>query len=83
MARQKIVPHLWFDDAAEEAARLYAGLVPASGIGTIRRYGKAGADVHGKPEGKVMTVDFALGGTRMVGLNGGPHFRRMRPFPTS
>jgi predicted 3-demethylubiquinone-9 3-methyltransferase (glyoxalase superfamily) len=74
MEGQKIVPHLWFDDAAEEAARLYAGLIPGSAVGEIRRFGKASAGVHGQPEGKVMTVEFTLGGTRMVALNGGPHF---------
>jgi predicted 3-demethylubiquinone-9 3-methyltransferase (glyoxalase superfamily) len=36
MADQRIVPHLWFDDAAEEAARLYAGLIPGSEVGEIR-----------------------------------------------
>jgi predicted 3-demethylubiquinone-9 3-methyltransferase (glyoxalase superfamily) len=39
------------------------------------RYGKAGFEIHGQPEGRAMNVDFALGGTKMVALNGGPHFR--------
>lgn len=72
---QKIIPHLWFDGAAEEAARLYTSLIPGSRIGTITRYGKAGFEQHGRPEGTVMTVEFDLGGYRLVGLNGGPHFR--------
>lgn len=49
MAGQKIIPHLWFDGAAEEAARLYTSLVPSSAIGAVSRYGKAGFEVHGQP----------------------------------
>jgi len=76
MARgQKIVPHLWFDGAAEAAAELYTGLIPGSATTEISRFGKAGFDIHGQPEGRVMTVDFQLGGQKMVALNGGPHFR--------
>lgn len=75
MASAKIVPHLWFDGAAEEAAALYTAQVPGSGIGTISRYGKAGFEVHGQPEGKAMSVEFRLGGQPMLALNGGPMFR--------
>lgn len=72
---QRIVPHLWFDGAAEEAAATYVSLIPGSSIGAVTRYGKAGFGTHGQPEGRAMSVDFALGGTRMVGINGGPVFR--------
>jgi len=72
---QKIVPHLWFDSQAEDAARLYTALIPGSQIGRITRYGKAGFEHHGQLEGTAMTVEFELGGYRLVGLNGGPHFR--------
>ena len=72
---QKITPNLWFDSDAEAAARLYASLIPGSRIGPITRYGKAGFEIHGRPEGSVMTVDFELGGVRFIALNGGPHFR--------
>jgi predicted 3-demethylubiquinone-9 3-methyltransferase (glyoxalase superfamily) len=71
----KILPHLWFDGAAEEAAALYTTLVPGSGIGTVTRYGKAGFEHHGQPEGQAMSVEFRLGGQKMLALNGGPHFR--------
>jgi predicted 3-demethylubiquinone-9 3-methyltransferase (glyoxalase superfamily) len=30
---QKIIPHLWFDHEAEEAARFYASLFPDATIG--------------------------------------------------
>jgi predicted 3-demethylubiquinone-9 3-methyltransferase (glyoxalase superfamily) len=72
---QKIVPHLWFDGAAEEAVERYVSLIPGSSRGEVMRYGKAGFEIHGQPEGRAMNVDFALGGTKMVALNGGPNFR--------
>lgn len=73
-AQQKIIPHLWFDDQAEEAANFYTSLFDNSNIGTTTRYGKEGYEIHGQPEGKVMTVEFELAGHKFVGLNGGPHF---------
>ena len=79
---QKIVPHLWFVGAAEEAVERYVSLIPGSSLGEVMRYGKAGFEIHGQPEGRAMNVDFALGGTKMVALNGGISGRR-RPSPTS
>ena len=75
MTRQKIIPHLWFDGAAEDAAELYTSLLPGSAIGTVSRYGKAGFEVHGQPEGTAMNVEFHIGGQPMLALNGGPRFR--------
>ena len=72
---QKIVPHIWFDDTAEDAARLYTGLLPGSNVGKTSRYGQAGCDQHGQPEGKVMAVEILLDGYMLVTINGGPHFR--------
>lgn len=70
-----IVPCLWFDTQAEEAARFYTGIFPNSRINAVTRYGEAGKEVHGKASGSVMTVDFELNGTRFTALNGGPHFK--------
>lgn len=72
---QKITPCLWFDDQAEEAARVYTSIFPNSRIGDISRYGKEGHEIHGKPEGSVLTVEFELDGHRFTALNGGPLFR--------
>ena len=72
---QKIIPHLWFDGQAEDAARLYTPLIAGSRVGRVTRYGKAGFEQHGQREGTAMTAEFDLGGYRMVGLNAGPHFR--------
>lgn len=71
----KIAPCLWFDSQAEEAARFYVGLFPDSRILKIARFGKAGFEHHGKPEGSVMTVQFQLAGQEFTALNGGPHFK--------
>jgi predicted 3-demethylubiquinone-9 3-methyltransferase (glyoxalase superfamily) len=72
---QKITPCLWFDNQAEEAAKFYVSLFPNSAIGAVTRYGKEGFEVHGRPEGSVMTVNFSLEGQEFTALNGGPHFK--------
>ena len=71
---QKIIPHLWYDDRAEEAASFYASIFNNSKIGTVTRYGEAGAKVAGRPKGSVLTVTFELEGQRFIALNGGPLF---------
>jgi predicted 3-demethylubiquinone-9 3-methyltransferase (glyoxalase superfamily) len=72
---QKITPCLWFDSQAEEAAKFYVSLFPNSAVGAITRYGKEGFEVHGRPEGSAMTVNFSLEGQEFTALNGGPHFK--------
>jgi predicted 3-demethylubiquinone-9 3-methyltransferase (glyoxalase superfamily) len=75
MARiDKITPCLWFDNQAEEAARYYTGIFKNSKIGKISRYGEAGKEIHGRPPGSVMTVEFELEGQKFTALNGGPVF---------
>lgn len=70
-----IVPCLWFDDNAEEAAELYTSIFADSRIGRISRYGKEGHEIHGRPEGSVMVVEFEIEGRQFTALNGGPAFR--------
>jgi predicted 3-demethylubiquinone-9 3-methyltransferase (glyoxalase superfamily) len=70
-----IVPCLWFDTQAEDAARFYTGIFKNSKIGTITRYSEAGREVHGRAAGTVMTVEFDLNGQKFTALNGGPHFK--------
>lgn len=72
---QKLTPNLWFDSQAEEAAEFYVALFPDSEIISVSRYGEAGFEIHGRPVGSAMTVDFRLAGMRFVGLNGGPIFQ--------
>lgn len=71
---QKITPHLWFDDQAEEAAHFYTSVFDNSSVNTITRYPDAGRETHGKDAGTVMTVEFELDGHAFTALNGGPHF---------
>ena len=41
----------------------------------ISRYGEEGFEIHGRPEGSVMTVEFEIEGQSFTALNGGPHFK--------
>ena len=72
---QKITPCLWFDNQGEEAAKFYVSLFENSAMGAVTRYGKEGVEVHGRPEGSVLTVSFRLEGQEFTALNGGPHFK--------
>jgi predicted 3-demethylubiquinone-9 3-methyltransferase (glyoxalase superfamily) len=74
-AVKPIIPCLWFDTQAEEAARYYTGIFKNSKIGKISRYTEAGRDVHGQKAGTVMTVEFELNGQPFTALNGGPIFK--------
>jgi predicted 3-demethylubiquinone-9 3-methyltransferase (glyoxalase superfamily) len=68
---QKIVPFLWFDTQAEEAAKFYVSLFKNSKIGAVSRYGEAGPG----PKGTAMSVSFQLNGQDFYALNGGPLFK--------
>ena len=67
---QKIIPFLWFDGKAEEAASFYASIFKNSKVGRVRRYGEAGPG----PKGSAMSVEFELEGQPFIALNGGPQF---------
>jgi predicted 3-demethylubiquinone-9 3-methyltransferase (glyoxalase superfamily) len=72
---QKITPCLWFDSNAEEAVNFYTSIFKHSKIRKISRYGKEGYEIHGKPEGTVLTMEFELDGQTFTALNGGPIFK--------
>lgn len=72
---QKITPHLWFDNNAEEATKFYTSIFKNSKIIDITYYGKSAAEVSGKPKGTIMTVMFVLEGQQFMALNGGPIFK--------
>jgi len=59
---------LWFDGAAEEAARFYTATFPDSRIDAITR---APGDYPAGQVGDVLTVEFTVCGTPFLGLNGG------------
>src|SRR4051794_18793111 len=68
---QKIVPNLWFDTEAEEAANFYLSIFENSRILNVTHYTEAGP----REAGMVMTVEWELDGKRFVGINGGPEFK--------
>jgi predicted 3-demethylubiquinone-9 3-methyltransferase (glyoxalase superfamily) len=68
---QKIVPNLWFDTEAEEAARFYISVFKTGSILNVSHYPENSPG----EAGTVMTVEFELNGQRFVGINGGPHFK--------
>lgn len=72
---KKIVPCLWFDHEAEEAAKYYTSIFKNSKIVKTTYYGEAGQDVHGQKPGTVLTVAFELDGQPFTALNGGPVFK--------
>lgn len=72
---QKLIPCLWFDSQAEEAAKFYVSIFKNSKLGPITHYGDAGAKASERPKGSVMTVTFELDGQEFVALNGGPLFK--------
>ena len=72
---QKITSNLWFDNQAEDAAKFYTSIFKNSRIGKISRYGKEGYEIHQRPEGSVMAVQFYLEEQEFMALNGGPAFQ--------
>ncbi|WP_228893387.1 VOC family protein [Pseudoduganella aquatica] len=72
---QQIVPCLWFDSQAEDAANFYIGIFDNSKITQITHYTEAGKDIHGRQPGSVLTVSFSLNGTEFTAMNGGPMFK--------
>jgi predicted 3-demethylubiquinone-9 3-methyltransferase (glyoxalase superfamily) len=69
--QQKIVPNLWFDTEAEEAAHFYTAVFKNGRIVNVAHYTEAGP----REAGMVMTVEFELDGQRFVGINGSPEFK--------
>ena len=65
---------LWFDDQAEEAARLYTTVLRDGSLGRVTRYDEVSAGPSGKQPGSVMTVEFEAEGQSFMALNGGPLF---------
>ena len=66
-----IVPCLWFNKNAEEAAKFFAMTFPDSRVTAVH---KSPSDYHNGKAGDVLTVEFTVLGQPFVGLNGGPEF---------
>jgi len=65
---QKIVPHLWFDKEAKEAAAFYASLLPNSKVTNTTM-------LHGTPSGDVDIVSFQIMGCSFQAISAGPLFK--------
>jgi predicted 3-demethylubiquinone-9 3-methyltransferase (glyoxalase superfamily) len=68
---QKIVPFLWYDTQAEEAARFYTSIFKNSKIHGVSHYGEGGP----MPAGTVMVVSFEINGQKFNAMNAGPVFK--------
>ncbi|OJU14991.1 MAG: hypothetical protein BGN88_01080 [Clostridiales bacterium 43-6] len=64
---QKIIPHLWFDKDAREAALFYCGLFENSGI-------LHSAVLENTPSGDAEALTFMLDGFQIMALSAGPYF---------
>ncbi len=75
---QKIVPNLWFDGNAKEAADYYVSVFPDGKILSVINYPSSAedglADFQLDMADKVLTVEFEIMGMRFVGINAGPEF---------
>jgi predicted 3-demethylubiquinone-9 3-methyltransferase (glyoxalase superfamily) len=65
--KQTIVPHLWFDKEAEEAAEFYTSIFKDSRITSV-------TTIHDTPSGTVDTVSFELLGQEFMAISAGPLF---------
>src|SRR5205807_8907374 len=65
----KIIPHLWYSEKAEEAARFYASLIPNSRVDSVIALP---ADTPSGPEGSVQVIEFTLAGQPFMAINAGP-----------
>lgn len=70
---QKMVPHLWFDKEAKEAAAFYTSVfgpspMGSSNVGTI-------SSLSGTPSGDTDIVPFTLWGFDFLSVSAGPYFK--------
>lgn len=76
---QKIVPSLWFDHNAKEAADFYISIFADSKINATSYYPKTEeqglADFQKDLAGKVLTVDFELSGYNFLAINADATFK--------
>lgn len=64
---QKIIPHLWFDNQAKEAASFYSSVFPNSQVTHVMT-------LHDTPSGDTDVVSFDLMGYSFQAISGGPLF---------
>ncbi len=65
---QKIIPHLWFDKEAKEAAEFYAGAFPNSKVTNV-------STIKNTPSGDCDIVSFEVMGYSFMAISAGPYFK--------
>lgn len=65
---QKIVPHLWYDREAKEAAQFYCSVLPDSRVDHV-------TTIHDTPSGDCDVVSFTLCGQPFQAISAGPLFK--------
>jgi predicted 3-demethylubiquinone-9 3-methyltransferase (glyoxalase superfamily) len=65
---QKIVPHLWYDKEAKEAAMFYVSLFEQSKLGNVKV-------IKNTPSGDSEIVSFELAGQQFMAISAGPYFK--------
>lgn len=65
---QKIIPHLWYDKEAKEAAQFYVSLFENSKIANV-------ISLENTPSGDSEIVSFELAGQRFEAISAGPYFK--------
>lgn len=65
---QKIVPHLWYDKEAKEAALFYISLFDRSNLSNV-------TVIENTPSGDAEIISFGLAGQQFMAISAGPHFK--------
>lgn len=65
---KQIIPHLWYDKEAKEAAEFYTSLLPDSAITNT-------TTLHNTPSGDADIVAFKLAGQSFMAISAGPYFK--------
>jgi len=65
---KKIVPHLWYDKEAKQAAEYYVSVFPNSKI-------IHASTLHDTPSGDADVVNFELNGQEFMAISAGPYFK--------
>lgn len=68
VSKNKLVPHLWFDKEAREAAEYYASIFRDSEVTNVTA-------ISGTPSGEVDIVSFKIWGVEFTAISAGPVFK--------
>ncbi|CAG9620346.1 VOC family protein [Sutcliffiella rhizosphaerae] len=68
VSNQKIVPHLWLDKEAKEAAEFYTTVFPESKVTNV-------TTIKDTPSGDCDQVSFELWGHKFMSISAGPYFQ--------